>query len=153
MGRLTALRAGERAAARLTDHAVREQRLEQVRDAVDDFVYRLGLLIAGHDAPEATTGNEVGARLREVVRPFLDRGDLMRPDFGAFGDLRVEGELLQTSTPVLTTLEFDDRCVRQTARGRLIPARRRRVRLVMHVTLDPARVVDCAVSEVVARHV
>lgn len=151
--RLTALRAGQRANTRLTDHAIREQRLDQVRDAVDDFVYRLGLLIAGHDPSEAATGDEVETRLRDVVRPFLARGDLMRPDFGPFGDLRVEGELLQTSTPVLTTLEFDDRCVRQTARGRLIPARRRRVRMVMHVTLDPARVVDCAVSEVVGRHV
>ena len=77
----------------------------------------------------------------------------MRPDFGPFGDLRVEGDLLRTSDPVLAALEFDDRCVRQTARGRLIPAKRRRLRLVMRVTLDPARVIDCEVSEAPVRSV
>ncbi len=153
IGRLAALRRGARAADRVSDHALREQRLEQVRDAVDDFAYRLGLLIAGHEPPDDGSGDAVQARLRGVLRPFLDGGDVMRPDFGPFGDLRVEGDLLRTSDPVLTTLEFDDRCVRQTARGRLIPAQRRRVRLVMRVTLDPARVIDCEVSAVPARNV
>lgn len=152
IGRLTALRRGARVADRVSDHAMREQRLEQVRDAVDDFAYRLGLLIAGHDPPDESTGDDVEIRLHHVLRPFFAHGDVMRPDFGPFGDLRVEGDLLQTSDPVLTTLEFDDRCVRQTAGGRLIPAQRRRVRLVMRVTLDPVRVVDCAVSDVVARN-
>jgi hypothetical protein len=152
IGRLVALRDSRRVRGRLTDHAIREQRLEEIRDAVDDFAYRLGLMMAGHDPPGATTTDDVERRLRVVLRPFFARGDVMRPDFGAFGDLRVEGDLLETSMPVLTTLEFDDRCVRQTHRGRLIPTQRRRVRLVMRVTLDPARIVDCAVSEVVARH-
>lgn len=152
IGRLAGLRRSARRAGRLSDHAVREARLEQVRDAVDDFAYRLALLIAGHDPPEAPAGDEVERRLHGGLRLFFARGDVMRPDFGPFGDLRVEGDLLQASEPVLTTLEFDDRSVRQTARGRLIPARRRRVRLVMRVTLDPSHVLDCAVSEVVARH-
>jgi hypothetical protein len=150
--RLATFRHGARAADRLSDHAIREQRLEQVRDAVDDFAYRLGLLIAGHDPPDASAADEVDARLHRVLRPFFAHGDVMRPDFGPFGDLRIEGDLLQTSDPVLTTLEFDDRCVRQTARGRLIPAQRRRVRLVMRVTVDPARVIDCEVSEVSTRN-
>jgi hypothetical protein len=131
---------------------VREARLEQVRDAVDDFAYGLALLLAGHEPSEVPEGDGVGRRLHGVMRTFFARGDVMRPDFGPFGDLRVEGDLLQASEPVLTTLEFDDRSVLQTARGRLIPARRRRVRLVMRVTLEPSRVVDCVVSEVVARH-
>jgi hypothetical protein len=152
IGRLAALRRGSRDATRLSDHAMREQRLDQVRDAVDDFAYRLGLLIAGHQAPDESAGGDMEKRLFEAVRPFFARGDVMRPDFGPFGDLRVEGDLLQTADPVLTTLEFDDRCVRQTAQGRLIPAQRRRMRLVMRVTLDPVRVIDCAVSEVVVRN-
>jgi len=150
--RLAALRCSVRKADRLSDHTVREQRLEQVRDAVDDFAYRLALLIAGHEQQEVPAGDEIERHLHGVLRPFFARGDVMRPDFGSFGDLRVEGDLLQDSQPILTTLEFDDRCVRQTARGRLIPAKRRRVRLVMRVTLDPAHIVDCAVSEVAARH-
>ena len=70
----------------------------------------------------------------------------MRPDFGAFGDLRIEGELLRPSEPVLATLEFDDRCTRETAQGQVIPTRRRRLRITMHVAVDPVRIIDCAVA-------
>lgn len=153
ISRLATLRRGARRARRVTDHALREQRLEQVRDAVDQFAYRLGLLIAGHDPSAECADNTAEWHLHKALGPFLDGGDIMRPDFGPFGDLRVEGDLLQTGEPVLTTLEFDDRCVRQTSRGRLIPTQRRRLRLVMRVTLDPSRVIDCAVSEVLTRSV
>jgi hypothetical protein len=148
---LAAHRRGTRSADRASAHARREQRLEQVRDAVDEFTYGLGLLIAGHERPDGSPGDEIAARIHGALWPFLARGDVMRPDFGAFGDLRIEGDLLQTSEPLLATLEFDDRCVRQTARGRLIPAPRRRMRLAMRVAADPPRVIDCAVSEVAAR--
>jgi hypothetical protein len=137
---------------RLSEHAVREQRLDGIRDAVEQFTYTLGLLIAGHDAPEDSIDHRLTRRLQRELRPFLDAGDAMRPDFGAFGDLRIEGELLQVSRPVLATLEFDDRCARETVRGRVIPARGRRLRVTMHVALDPVRVIDCAVSEVTDRH-
>ncbi len=70
----------------------------------------------------------------------------MRPDFGAFGDLRVEGELLEVSRAVLATLEFEDRCARETASGQVVAARGRRLRLTMHLSLDPVHVIDCAVS-------
>lgn len=149
--RFAALRRGARAARRVSDHALREQRLEHVRDAVDQFAYSLGLLMAGHDASRECADAAVETQLQEVLGPFLARGEVMRPDFGPFGDLRVEGDLLQTGEPVRTTLEFDDRSVRQTARGQLIPARRRRLRLVMRVALNPVRVLDCAVSEVLTR--
>jgi hypothetical protein len=137
---------------RVSEHAVREQRLDGIRNAVEQFTYTLGLLIAGHDAPEDSTDPGLTARLLRELRPFLDEGDAMRPDFGAFGDLRIEGELLQVSRPVLATLEFDDRCARETVRGRVIPARGRRLRITMHVALDPVRIIDCAVSEVPDRH-
>jgi hypothetical protein len=137
----------------MSDHALREQRLEQVRDAVDEFAYNLGLLIAGHDPSRECADTAVESQLHRALGPFLAGGDVMRPDFGPFGDLRVEGDLLQAREPVLATLEFDDRCVRQTPRGWLIPSKRRRLRLVMRVALDPARVIDCAVSEVLTRNV
>lgn len=151
ISRLATFRRGARTARRVNDHAIREQRLDQVRDAVDEFAYSLGLLMAGHDPSGECDDDAVESQLYKALSPFLAGGDVMHPDFGPFGDLRVEGDLLQTGQPVLTTLEFDDRCVRQTPRGRLIPAQRRRLRLVMHVTLDPARVVDCAVSEAPTR--
>jgi hypothetical protein len=132
----------------LSDHAVREQRLDAVRNAVEQFIYDLGLLIAGHDVSDESPTPELTQQLQRALRPFLDAGDLMRPDFGAFGDLRVEGELLEVSDPVLATLEFDDRCARETASGRLVAASGRRLRITLHLALDPVRVIDWAVSDV-----
>jgi hypothetical protein len=131
---------------------LREERLEHIRDAVEQFTYTLSLLISGHDVPVGAAEHDLAARLQRELHPFLSRGDVMRPDFGAFGDLRIEGDLLQQADPVLATLEFDDRCVRQTAGGRLVTARPRRLQIRMHVAVDPPVVIDCAVSEVTARH-
>jgi hypothetical protein len=136
---------------RLSDHALREQRLEGIRDTVEQFTYALGLLIAGHDAPEESAYHDLTTRLQRELRPFLDAGDAMRPDFGPFGDLRIEGELLQPAQPVVATFDFDDRCARETAQGRVIPASGRRLRITMHVAIDPVRIIDCAVSEVTDR--
>lgn len=136
---------------RLSEHALREQRLDGIRDAVEQFTFALGLLIAGHDVPKDSTDNDLIVKLQRELRPFLDAGDAMRPDFGAFGDLRIEGELLESAQPVVATLDFDDRCARETARGRVIPARGRRLRLIMKVAIDPAHIIDCAVSEVTDR--
>ena len=132
---------------RLSEHAVREQRLDHIRDAVERFTYTLGLLIAGHD-PEDSADDGLTGQFQRELRPFLDAGDVMRPDFGAFGDLRIEGELLQGSMPVVATLEFDERCARETVHGRVIPSRGRRLRVTMHITVEPVRIIDCAVSEV-----
>jgi hypothetical protein len=130
-----------------SEHAVRERRLDGIRDAVEQFAFDLGLVIAGHDPVAGSLNHDLTARLQGQLRPFLDAGDAMCPDFGAFGDLRIEGELLQTDEPVLATLEFDDRCARQTAQGRLVAAPGRRLRITMHITVDPPRVIGCAVSE------
>jgi hypothetical protein len=108
-------------------------------------------MMAGHEVSSATGDAVLARRVRTALEPFLSRGDVMRPDFGPFGDLRVEGDLLQKATPLVAKLDFDDRCVRQTPEGRLLPARRRRLRLVMHVASDPERVIDCAFTEVVQR--
>jgi len=132
-------------------HAVREQRLEGIRDAVEQFTFDLALLIAGQDPQDESPQNALILQLRREFQPFLDAGDVMRPDFGAFGDLRIEGELLESMEPVLATLEFDDRCARETAHGGIVPARGRRLRLTLHVAIDPVHIVDCAISEVGAQ--
>jgi hypothetical protein len=149
--RLVALWRPARLPGHVSDHALRERRLEDIRDAVEEFAYGLAQIMAGHDIVSATADHSLTHRVRTVVEPFLSRGDVMRPDFGPFGDLRVEGDLLQKTKPLLATLDFDDRCVRQTPEGRLLPARRRRLRLVMQVTADPERVIDCCFSEVIPR--
>lgn len=136
---------------RQSAHALREQRLDSIRDTVDQFTYALGLLIAGHDAPDESAYQDLTTRLRRELRPFLDTGNAMRPDFGMFGDLRIEGELLQALQPVVATLDFDDRCAWETAQGRVVPPRGRRLRMTMHIEIDPVRIVDCAISEVTDR--
>ena len=145
------LKSGRGSGDRSSDHAVREQQLETVRDAVEQFTYDLGLLIAGHDASSESSDRELTSQLQRQLRPFLDVGDAMRPDFGAFGDLRIEGDLLQSSLPVLATLEFDDRCARETADGRVVPARGRRLRATLEVALDPVHIVDCRIADVTDR--
>lgn len=144
----TALKGGRGSADRLSDHAVREQRLESIRDAVEQFTYDLGLLIAGHDPSAEPSDRELTAQLQRHLRPFLDAGDAMRPDFGAFGDLRIEGDLLQSSQPVLATLDFEDRCARETADGRVVPARGRRLRATLQIAVDPVHIVDCRIADV-----
>jgi hypothetical protein len=145
------LKGGKKADDRLSDHAVREQRLDRIRDAVEQFTYDLGLLIAGHDAPSESSHRELTAKLQRQLGPFLDAGHAMRPDFGAFGDLRIEGDLLQSSQPVLATLEFDDRCARETADGLVVPARGRRLRATLQIAVDPVHIVDCRIADVTDR--
>ncbi len=136
---------------RTAQHAVREERLDRIRDAVEQFTFDLGLLIAGHEVREDSRDRALLLQLERELKPFLDAGDAMRPDFGAFGDLRIEGELLESVEPVLATLEFDDRCARETAHGRVVPARGRRLRITLHVAIDPVHVVDCAIAQVATR--
>jgi len=149
---LTALLRGRPGSDRAADHARREERLEEIRDGVEQFSYALGMMIAGHDAPAGSIDPGLLTRMEHALQPFLTTGDVMRPDFGTFGDLRIEGELLQTAEPVLAVLEFDDRCVREVADGALVPARLRRLRLTMCLELDPVRVIDCVVAEVTPRN-
>jgi hypothetical protein len=148
---LAAVTRGAGSSDRTTQHALREQRLEHIRDAVEQFTFDLGLLIAGHDVEDRSRDHALLLQLQRELQPFLDAGDAMRPDFGAFGDLRIEGELLEPTEPVLATLEFDDRCMRETASGHVVPARGRRLRITLHVAIDPVHVLDCAISEVGAR--
>lgn len=137
-----------RSANPTNEHRLREQQLAGIRDAVEAFTYNLGLLIAGQDASEGTADHALITQLKQEIQPFLDVGDAMRPDFGSFGDLRIEGELLRPSEQALATLEFDDRCTRVTAQGQVMPTRRRRLRITMRVAVDPVRIIDCAVCEV-----
>lgn len=128
-------------------HAERERRLDEIRDVVDGFMFDLGRLIAGQDADfEQGVDPALVARVRAAVGPFLMSGDAMRPDFGAFGELRVTGDLLDVDVPVRACLEFEDRCIRETADGQLIAGSRRRLRASLCISMEPCRVLECAVE-------
>lgn len=128
------------------DDELRERRLDAVKDVVERFSYGLALLLAGQETDiDDCAEPGLSLRLRTAVSPFLAGGDALRPDFGAFGNLRVEGDLLAHQTPVDAVLEFDDRSFREAADGRLAAPPRRRVQLRMRIVLEPCRVVDFAV--------
>ena len=48
--------------------------------------------------------------------------------------------------PAIAVLEFDDRSMRETSDGRLLPAPRRRIKLVLRVSIQPCRIEDCSVE-------
>jgi hypothetical protein len=131
------------------DHAadeLRELRLDAIRDVVDRFSYGLALLMAGQDDDfDDYTAPTLAMRLREVVAPFLDGGEAMRPDFGAFGELTIDGDLLAVDVPIDAVLAFEDRSFRETADGQLLASPRRRIQLRMRISLEPCRVLDCTV--------
>jgi len=120
--------------SRLDD--IREQRLDDIKALAERFTYDLGLLIAGHEVNfEEYVNPPVADRLRAGMEPFLATGDAMRPNFGEYGDLRVEGNLVNATRPIMAFVEFEDQSIRETANGELIPIPRRRMSLTL--TIDP----------------
>jgi hypothetical protein len=123
-----------------------DQRLAMVSSTVEAFAFDLGLMIAGCAPSFRESATEaVAERLHASLTPFLDSGDRMRPDFGAFGELRIDGDLIAPDPMVRATLEFEDRSMRESADGRLIGSIRRRIRIEMEMSLEPCRVVTCRV--------
>ena len=122
---------------------IREQRLEAVKQLAERFTYDLGLLIAGHQVNfDAYVAPDASARLRASVEPFLASGDAMRPNFGEYGELRVEGNLLDMSMPIHAYVEFDDQSVRETSAGELIAMGKRRMQLTLVIRPDAQSIAD-----------
>ena len=130
---------------------VREQRLEDIKKLAERFTYDLGLLIAGHPVElEAYVAPGPAQRLRASLEPFLASGDAMRPNFGEYGELRVEGDLLNLDDPIRAHVEFDDQSVRETAKGELIPIPRRRMLLTLIIDRNCRSVQDYVFRPVAA---
>jgi hypothetical protein len=129
--------------ARAEDDARRSRRVAEVLHLVERFVYDLGLLIAGR-AVDLDTYVEVSAatRLRIALEPARTAVAVVRPDFGDYAQVRIEGNLLDLSASVRAVVEFDDHSTRTDGRGGTVARSRRRVRLGL--VIDPAitRVLD-----------
>ena len=126
-----------------TNDEERDERLASIRELVEGFTFELALLIAGQDADlESFADSRVALQVRSSLLPFVESGNVIRPDFGAYGELRLDGDLLDDSALIAAKLEFDDRSFRETSEGQLLPSPRRRVQLCMKVTLTPLNVVD-----------
>ena len=126
----------------------REQRLDEIRTTVERFAYDLASLSAGHGTGfERSADSAVAEAISTAMQVFLASGDVMRPDFGSYGELRAEGDLLDAARPIRVWLEFDDRSMRQRRDGRLVAAPRRRMRLALQLSGEPCRVVGCSVEQ------
>jgi hypothetical protein len=131
------------ASARRGDDDERDLRTTMVMSLVDRFVFDLGLLAAGRDADiESYVVADVADRLRAAMRPGLATGVTTRPDFGEYAQVRIEGDILDSSATVRTVVEFDDRSVRVDAQGRTVSRIRRRVRILVLFDAAITRVVD-----------
>ncbi len=116
--------------------ARREQRVALVLPLVEQFVYDIGRLIAGHDVHlRAYVAEPAAARLRHALKPLQREEGSIRPEFGEYAQLRIEGDLLNTSAPVRCLVEFEDRSVRLDSSGAAVRRSRRRIRLLL--ILDP----------------
>lgn len=124
---------------------IRERRLAECRSTVEEFLFELGRLMAGHEPHlEHCATRSVVFRIRAAVEPFLGSGSALRPDFGSHGELRVDGDLLDAGTPLQAWVEFDDRSMLQSG-DRLLPVPRRRIRVEMLLSVQPCQVTDVAV--------
>ena len=125
---------------------IRERRLTECRTTVEDFLFGLGRLMAGHEPHlEGCATRSLVYRIRAALEPFLGSGSALRPDFGGHGELRVDGDLLDASTPLRAWVEFDDRSMLQ-AGDRVLPVPRRRIRVQMVVSVQPCEVTDISVA-------
>jgi hypothetical protein len=70
----------------------------------------------------------------------------LHPDFGAYGELRIEGDLCSTDHPVRATLHFEDHSMYESATGHLRPMPRRRVCVDMCIRLDPCVLETCSIT-------
>lgn len=116
---------------------IREQRIEEVRHLTEKVLYDIADLLAGNDPMfETYVAPQVAQWLRQSVAPFLATRDAMRPNYGDYAALHVEGNLVDFTQPIDAVVEFDDQSVRETADGTVIPQPKRRMRLSM--TIDPS---------------
>lgn len=128
-------------------HQLRELRLARIKDVVDAFLYGIALVMAGQ-APAfgGSADAALETRLRQSLSPFLKSRAMLRPDFGPFAELRIDGDLLNVDEPVAVTVDFEDRSLWLDPRGRFLESPRRQVRLRMSVLLEPCIVHDCIVT-------
>ena len=120
-----------------TDDDIREMKLDNIKAICEKFVYDLGLVIAGHTVRLEEYVNPTAAtKLINSVEPFLASGDAMKPNFGEYGELRVEGNILDNTQPIFAYIHFDDLSIRETASGELVPTPRRKMLLTL--VLDPS---------------
>ncbi len=117
--------------------------LERLSALVDRLLYDLALIMSGRRAElEAYVDREIADRIRTTLQLFLDSGDVVRPDFGPYAEVRIEGDLLRGADPVSVWVDFENRSTREDPDGRLRALPRHRVRVRFQVVPALQRVSD-----------
>lgn len=121
---------------------IRERRLDDVRRTIEEFLFGIAMLVAGRDADfTGCASRAVDSSVRAALAPFLSTGQALRPDFGSHGELRVDGDLLDTETPVDAYVDFEDRSLQHISGRRPVAMARRRIRVTLRLSLKPCQVV------------
>lgn len=125
---------------------IREQRLAECRQTVEDFIVGLASVMAGHTAAlDRCSSRNVVARVTGALAPILSSTVLIRPDFGSHAELRIDADFLDASSPVSAWVDFEDRSMHELD-DRLVPAPVRRIRLHLTLSIQPSQVTDLVVQ-------
>jgi hypothetical protein len=133
--------AGRTALSHGADNA-RQERIARTLHLVEQFVYDLGLLIAGLEPDLTYVAPRCASLLRDTVRPALDSEVIVRPDFGQYAQVAIIGELLNPVAMVRTVVEFEDASTRVDGKGRTVSRARRRIRLRLLLDQELTTVVE-----------
>ena len=132
---------------RLTSRAsvarLREQRLLSIRRIVDDFLFGIALLMAGHEpAWGGCVAPPLADRLASAFASSPKRTLLLSPDFGTHAELRVEGDLERGET-AKATVQFRDQSVLSETSGYVHSTPAHTVRAQMTIHLASCQVERC----------
>ncbi len=112
--------------------------------ALPDLGFALSLgVIGGHpvDLDEYVAPTTV-SRLQGALRPLRSAGSILRVEFGEYAEVRIEGDVLDRTSPLRSVVEFEDRSVRIDEDGRPVVRARRRIRLSLVLDPEVTRVLD-----------
>ncbi|MHB8507140.1 MAG: hypothetical protein ACYDGR_00635 [Candidatus Dormibacteria bacterium] len=120
-----------------------ESRTARLRQLLDDVVYQLALLMAGHEPSMDALEPSVAQALRAAIAPLLEAGYRVDPDFGERAGANVVG--LESDGLVRAELVIKDRSVLVDPGGTRLAPERRAWQLTVFVSSDLARVVSLLV--------
>src|SRR5205807_2515593 len=119
--------------------------LDEIRRVLEGFCHALASMIAGVESDMALHADSgLATRISAALRPL--RVPAVRPDFGAFAEVCIDGDLFTADSIVRAKVEFDDESSIETATGSRVRLPRRRVALTLLLTVEPCRVVECVVT-------
>lgn len=121
---------------------LRERRVGLVMVLAERFLHDLGIMLAGEvDGFDEYVSADTVRAVRGAVQPFLAGDAVLRPDFGEYAHLTIEGNLADTVAPVVAHVDFENRSQALRPDGTIIATPRRPLRLTLVLAADLRTVV------------